>query len=91
MRQFNISADSYKGQQVKGKNYSIFNGHQLMINDDDIVTLNGSVFKKEEGVVTQVMGEVYGDRKKWKKIMVQKHEELEKLKEELKKLEESPL
>lgn len=91
MRQFNISADSYKGQQVKGKNYSIFNGHQLMISDDDIVTLNGSVFKKEEGVVTQVMGEVYSDRKKWKKTMMEKHTELEQLKEELKKLEDTPL
>ena len=91
MRQFNISADSYKGQQVKGKNYSIFNGHQIPIDPDDIVTLNGSVFKKEVGVVTAVMGEVYNDRKKWKKVMMQKHEELEKLKEELKKLEESPL
>ena len=89
MRQFNISADSYKGQQVKGKEYSIFNGHQLMIDPDDIVTLNGSVFKKEVGVVTQVMGEVYSDRKKWKKVMFQKHEELEKLKEELKLLEDS--
>ena len=91
MRQFNISADSYKGQQVKGKDYSIFNGHQLMIEKEDIVTLNGSVFKKEDGVVTQVMGEVYSDRKKWKSVMNEKHVELEKLKEELKKLEETTI
>jgi DNA polymerase elongation subunit (family B) len=91
MREFNISADSYKGQQVKGKDYSIFNGHQLMISDDDIVTLNGSVFKKEIGVVTQVMGEVYSDRKKWKAVMNTKHVELEKLKEELKKLEDTTI
>jgi len=91
MRQFNISADSYKGQKVKGKNYSIFNGHQIMIDDSDIITLNDSVFKKEDGVVTQVMGEVYSDRKKWKKVMFEKHEELEKLKEELKMLESMPL
>jgi DNA polymerase elongation subunit (family B) len=91
MREFNISADSYKGQQVKGKNYSIFNGHQIPIEDSDIVTLNGSVFKNENGIVTQVMGEVYSDRKKWKKVMMDKHVELEKLKEELKKLEETPL
>jgi len=89
MREFNISADSYKGQKVKGKDYSLFNGHQLTIEPDDIVTLNGSVFKNEDGVVTQVMGEVYSDRKKWKKVMNQKHEELEKLKDELKKLEET--
>lgn len=91
MREFNISADSYKGQQVKGKDYSIFNGHQLMIDKEDIVTLNGSVFKKENGVVTQTMTEVYSDRKKWKKVMMQKHEELEKLKIELKNLEDSSL
>ena len=91
MRQFNISADSYKGQQVKGKDYSIFNGHQLMIDPDDIITLNGSVFKKENGVVTQTMTEVYSDRKKWKKVMFEKHEELEKLKSELKILEDMPL
>lgn len=91
MRQFNISADSYKGQQVKGKDYSIFNGHQIMIKEDDIITLNGSVFKNEEGVVTKVMGEVYSDRKRWKKVMMEKHEELEKLKIELKKLEDDPL
>ena len=62
-----------------------------MIEPDDIITLNGSVFKNEVGVVTQVMGEVYSDRKKWKKVMMEKHTELEKLKEELKKLEETPL
>lgn len=87
MQEFNISADSYKGQMVKGKDYSLFNGHQIMKDPDDIVTLNGSVFKKEKGVVTQVMGEIYSDRKKWKRVMMQKHEELEKLKEELNKLE----
>jgi len=91
MRQFNISADSYKGQKVKNKDYSIFNGHQLQIEDSDIITLNNSVFKKEDGVVTQVMGEVYTDRKKWKKVMMQKHEELERMKEELRNLEDTPL
>lgn len=87
MREFNISADSYKGQIVKGQDYSIFNGHQIQIDSDDIITLNGSVFKNEKGVVTNVMGEIYSDRKKFKKIMMQKHEELEKLKEELKNIE----
>lgn len=91
MRQFNISADSYKGQKVKNKDYAIFNGHQLQIDDTDIVTLNGSVFKNEVGVVTQVMGEVYADRKKWKKVMMEKHEELERLKKELEELENTPL
>jgi hypothetical protein len=63
----------------------------LTIDPEDIVTLNGSVFKKEIGVVTSVMTEVYSDRKKWKKIMMTSHEELEKLKTELKNLEETPI
>ena len=87
MQQFNISADSYKGQKVKNKNYSIFNGHQLMIDDSDIITLNNAVFKNEEGVVTKVMGEIYSNRKQWKKTMIEKHIKLEELKTELKKLE----
>jgi len=91
MREFNISADSYKGQQVKGKNYSMFNGHQIQIEDDDIITLNGSVFRNEQGVVTQRMAEIYGDRKSWKKVMNDKHVELEKLKDDLKKLEDETL
>jgi len=91
MQEFNISADSYKGQQVKGKDYSIFNGHQLKIDDDDIITLNGSVFKNEDGVVTQTMREVYADRKRYKKTMMAKHVELEDLKDELKKLEDEQL
>ena len=37
------------------------------------------------------VGEVYSDRKKWKKVMMEKHTELENLKDELKKLEDTPL
>jgi DNA polymerase elongation subunit (family B) len=91
MQQFNISADSYKGQKVKGTEYSVFNGHQLLTDKEDVITLNDSVFKKEDGVVTQVMREVYQDRKSWKKIMMSKHIELAELTDELKKLEEDVL
>ena len=91
MQEFNISADSYKGQRVKGKNYAMFNGHQIELDPTDIITLNNSVFKQEDGVVTQVMRNIYTDRKKYKKIMMTKHAELEKLKEELKNLEDTPL
>ena len=87
IQQFNISADSYKGQKITGKDYSIFNGHQMKIEETDIVLLNGSVFRNEIGIVNQVMGEVYSDRKKFKKIMMKKHSELEDLKKQLKELE----
>ena len=42
-----------------------------MITTKDKTIILSSVFKKEEGVVTQVMGEVYSDRKKWKKVMME--------------------
>lgn len=89
MRQFNISADSYKGQKVKDKPYSIFNGHQIPIEDDDIITKNGAVFRHEDGVVTQVMTSIFADRKRYKNLMQQKNIELEHLKKELKDLESS--
>jgi hypothetical protein len=46
------------------------------------------VFKNEDGVVTQVLGEIYTDRKKYKGIMMKKHIELDELERELKELEE---
>jgi len=88
MRQFNISADSYKGQKIKNENYALFNGHQIELDPDDIITKNGAVFKNEDGVVTQVLGEIYTDRKKYKGIMMKKHIELDELERELKELEE---
>ena len=87
MRQFNISADSYKGQRIKNKDYSLFNGHQIPIESNDIVTVNGSVFRNEVGVVKQVMGEIYQDRKRFKGVMMQKHDELEETKRKVKELE----
>ena len=89
MRQFNISADSYKGQKIKGQNTALFNGYQVELEDDDIITKNGSVFRNEVGVVTQVMGEIYADRKSYKKKMMDKNIELDVLTRELKELEDS--
>jgi DNA polymerase elongation subunit (family B) len=89
MREFNISADSYKGQKIKGENYAIFNGHQIELDPDDIITKNGAVFKNEIGVVNQVLGEIYADRKVNKKKMFAKNYELDELEKELKDLEDS--
>jgi DNA polymerase elongation subunit (family B) len=89
MRQFNISADSYKGQKIKGEDLSLFNGHQVELQESDIITKNGAVFRNEEGVVTQVMASVYADRKAYKKTMMAKNIELDVLERELKELEDS--
>ena len=104
MREFNISADSYKGQVIveKGKDvmymidklhngdgnvYSVFNNHKIKLDKTDIITLNGSVFKNEDGVVKKVMGSIYQERKKYKKLMMAANEELKTLQNELEQLE----
>jgi DNA polymerase elongation subunit (family B) len=103
MRQFNISADSYKGQVLKEKGkditdvirrvragedvYSAFNGHKIKLEKDDIVTLNGAVFKNEDGVVKEVMASIYKERKKYKAMMMSANEALKEYQNELAKLE----
>jgi len=103
MRQFNISSDSYKGLLIKEKGkdvydmikkvrsgedtYSSFNSHKIKLEKDDIITLNGAVFKNEDGVVKNVMAEIYEERKKYKKVMMKANEELKELQNELEKLE----
>ena len=103
MREFNISADSYKGQIIKdrgkdiyeiikklregGDIYSSFNGHKMKLESNDIITLNGAVFKNEDGVVKDVMAEIYKERTKYKNMMTKSNEELKDLQNELAKLE----
>ena len=99
MRQFNISADSYKGQVIKQRGEkigkiierircgehvdSVFNGHKIQLESNDIVTLNGAVFKNEEGVVTRVMADIYSQRKKYKGMMMSANEDLNEMEREL--------
>ena len=110
MRQFNISADSYKGyvdreiirsrknqltnhfkqfenMEYIDEEYAVFNNHRLKIDKNDLVLLNGAVFKNEMGVVNNVMGNIYADRKSYKKRMFKAHNDMEEYKKELEKLE----
>lgn len=97
IRLLNISADSYKGQMPldnKGNidfnaSYTIFSGHQIPLEKNDIILKNGAVFKNEEGVVARAMREVYTDRKNYKKEMGKWHKELERLKNEKKRIQDS--
>ena len=106
MREFNISADSYRGQlirndrskkiekiisEIRGEKtaaVAVFNGHKIEVESDDIVTLNGAVFKNEDGVVKKVMADIYKQRKKYKKLMMEANEELNELENELEKLKQ---
>ena len=102
IRQFNISSDSYKGNILKdrGKDvmymiqklrngddvYSTFNGYKIKLEKDDIVTLNGAVFKNEDGIVKNVMGDIYKERKRYKKMMMDANMELKEMQDELERL-----
>ena len=89
MRQFNISADSYKGQKIEDSNYSLFNGQKILIEDTDIVTISGAVFKNEIGVVNQVLTDIYAERKSYKKTMMAKNIEIGHIQKEIEELENS--
>lgn len=102
IRQFNISSDSYKGNLIKdrGKDvmfmieklrrgddvYSLFNGYKIKLDIDDIVALNGAVFKNEDGIVKKVMGDIYKERKRYKKMMMDTNMELKELEDEYERL-----
>jgi DNA polymerase elongation subunit (family B) len=104
IREFNISADSYRGNVIieKGKTvydmikklrndelvYSVFNGHKIELDSTDIVTLNGAVFKNEDGVVKTVMADIFAERKKYKKKMMTANDELNEMEKELESLKQ---
>lgn len=87
MIEFNISPDTYKGVLSKDGTYSVFNNHRIELEKDDIITVNNTVYRKEEGIVTKTLKDIYKDRKKYKNMMLAKDVEIEELKKELANLE----
>ena len=56
---------------------------------DHVVCVNDVVFEKRNSPTIKMLEDVYSDRKKNKKIMLQKKEELKKVLDEIKKLEQT--
>lgn len=67
MRQFNIAPESFKGMKIDD-NYCILDGVKNKIDKNDIILLNGAVFKNENSGTKQVLTNIYGSRKTNKKI-----------------------
>ena len=82
MRMFNISVDSYKGVISQDREYALFHNKKVDLEPNDIILLNGAVFRNEFGVVNQVMTNIYADRKKYKKLMNEDSMNLDELKRE---------
>jgi DNA polymerase elongation subunit (family B) len=85
--EFFISPENFVGVQSE-KNKSICtNGAEIDLNKH-VVCVNGVVFRKHISPTLRMLEDVYADRKKAKKIMMQKKEELKKVQDEMKKLVE---
>lgn len=80
MRQFNIASESYKGVTLDRKTCE-FNGVISNVEPDDIVLLNGTVFRNEESVSKKKIETIFKNRKMYKNKMFEvrdKRIELEK-------------
>jgi len=89
-RQFFISPENYKGRQdSKNKDYCITtDGEKVEIDPaNDVICVNGTVFRKKKSPTLQMLEDVYAERKKYKKVMMTKKIAQEKLEKELEKLE----
>lgn len=90
-RQFFIAPENYKGVlDKKNPEFCIDEvGDRVKIDKEkDVVCRNGVVFEKNYSPTLQMLSEVYSDRKKFKKVMMSKKIEMEKLQNELNILEE---
>jgi DNA polymerase elongation subunit (family B) len=84
--QWFIAPENYIG--IQDKNNPEFCDNGLKINKEEhVVCINGVVFRKRNSPTIQMLTDVFNNRKKNKKIMMQKKDELKKVLDEIKKLE----
>lgn len=85
-RQFFIAPENFIGLQDKSDNTKCTNGREINP-EEHVVCINGSVFRKRLSPTLQMLEDVYADRKKNKKIMMDKKEQFKKVLDEIEKLE----
>jgi len=92
-RQFFIAPENYKGTQDSlDKEFCITtDGRKVAIDVNDVVCTNGTVFVKKKSPTLDMLEDVYAKRKDYKRVMMSKRIEKEKLEKELIKLEEQLL
>lgn len=84
--EFFIAPENFIGIQSKSNQYKCDNGIEINLNEH-VICDNGVVFKKRDSPTIQMLKDVYADRKKNKKIMMQKKDELKLVTDEIKLLE----
>jgi len=85
-RQFYIAPETFVGIQDDKDKSKCSNGRIIDL-EKHVVCVNGVVFEKRPSPTLRMLEDVYADRKKNKKIMMQKKEELKEVMDEIKKLE----
>jgi DNA polymerase elongation subunit (family B) len=89
-RQFYITPETFVGLvDKKDPEYCANNGQKIKIDKEKhVVCVNGTVFEKRISPTLKMLEDVYNDRKKNKKIMMQKKEELANIQQQIKELED---
>lgn len=85
-RQFFIAPETFVGVKDEKNPTKCDNGRPIDP-DKHVVCVNGVVFEKRPSPTLRMLEDVYADRKKNKKIMMQKKEELKDVLDEIKRLE----
>jgi len=84
--QWYIAPENFVGVQDP-KNPEYCDNGMKIDKENHVVCVNGVVFRKRNSPTIQMLKDVYADRKKNKKIMMQKKEELKRVMDEIKALQ----
>jgi len=85
-RQFYIAPETFIGIKDDKNDGYCTNGLLIDLNKH-VVCVNGVVFEKRNSPTLRMLEDVYADRKKAKKVMMSKKDELKKVQDEIKQLE----
>jgi DNA polymerase elongation subunit (family B) len=85
-RQFFIAPENFIGVR-DGKNPDYCDNGREIDTEEHVVCVNNVVFRKRMSPTLRMLEDVYSDRKKNKKIMMDRKEELKEVLDEIKKLE----
>lgn len=85
-RQFFIAPETFVGIKDDNRPDYCDNGIKIDL-EKHVVCVNGVVFEKRSSPTLRMLEDVYADRKKNKKIMMKKKDELKKVLDEIKELE----
>jgi len=87
--QFFIAPETFVGVKTKEEDDYCFNGNKrIKIEPNNhVVCVNGVVFEKRNSPTLQMLEDVYNERKRNKKIMMNKKEEYKSVMDEIKRLE----